>query len=80
MQDTPQNLMHSMKNKVWLATVSDETLDAKLGSLKISNMLRDHEGIHLRIIGDERPGETAVPIQANLEDVFLYHFGEGEQW
>lgn len=80
MQDTPQNLMQSMENKVWSETVTDETLDDKLGSLKISNMLRDHDGIHLRIIGDERPGETAVPVQANLEDVFLYHFGEGEQW
>ncbi len=80
MQDTPQNLMHSMKNKVWSETVNDEALDDKLGSMKISNMLRDHGGIHLRIIGDERPDETAVPVQANLEDVFLYHFGEGEQW
>lgn len=80
MQDTPQNLMHSMENKVWSETVNDEALDDKLGSMKISNMLRDHDGIHLRIIGDERPDETAVPVQANLEDVFLYHFGEGEQW
>ena len=80
MQDTPQNLMHSMENKVWSETVTDAALDDKLSSLKISNMLRDHDGIHLRIIGDERPDETAVPVQANLEDVFLYHFGEGEQW
>lgn len=80
MQDTPRRLMQSMENKVWSLTVSDEALNEKLSSLKISNMLRDHDGVHLRIIGDERPGETAVPVQANLEDVFLYHFGEGEQW
>lgn len=79
MQDTPQNLMQSMENKVWSVTVSDETLADKLDSLKISNMLRDHDGIHLRIIGAEKPDERAVPVQANLEDVFLYHFGEGEQ-
>lgn len=80
MQDTPLRLMQSMENKVWSLTVSDEALNENLSSLKISNMLRDHDGVHLRIIGDERPGETAVPVQANLEDVFLYHFGEGEQW
>lgn len=80
MQDSPQNLIHSMENKVWSETVTDEVLDDKLGSLKISNMLRDHDGIHLRIIGDERPDEMAVPVQANLEDVFLYRAGEGEQW
>lgn len=80
MQDTPRRLMQSMENKVWSLTVSDEALDESLANLKISNMLRDHDGVHLRIIGDEKPRETAVPIQANLEDVFLYHFGEGEQW
>lgn len=80
MQDTPCNLIKSMKNKVWSITVSDEVPNEKLNSLKISNMLRDNDGVHLRIIGDERPCETAVPIQANLEDLFLYHFGEGEQW
>lgn len=80
MQDTPRKLMQSMENKVWSLTVSDEALNEKLTSLKISNMLRDHEGVHLRIIGDEKPEEAAVPVQANLEDVFLYHFGEGEQW
>lgn len=80
MQDTPRRLMQSMENKVWSLTVPDETLDESLASLKISNMLRDHDGVHLRIIGDESPGETAVPVQANLEDVFLYRFGEGEQW
>ncbi|WP_397352195.1 hypothetical protein [Oscillibacter sp.] len=80
MQDTPRKLMQSMENKVWSLTVSDDALNEKLASLKISNMLRDHDGVHLRIIGDERPDEAAVPIQANLEDVFLYHFGEGEQW
>ena len=78
-QAPPRALMQSMENKVWSLTVPEELLDEKLNRLKISNMLREHDGVHLRIIGDERPPQ-AVPVQANLEDVFLYHFGEGEQW
>lgn len=79
MQAPPRTLIQSMENKVWSLTVPEEALDEKLGSLKISNMLREQDGVHLRIIGDEGP-VRAVPVQANLEDVFLYHFGEGEQW
>ncbi|MDK2813029.1 MAG: type transport system ATP-binding protein [Clostridiales bacterium] len=79
MQAPPRTLIQSMENKVWSLTVPEEALDEKLGSLKISNMLREQDGVHLRIIGDKGP-VRAVPVQANLEDVFLYHFGEGEQW
>ena len=79
MQAPPRALIQSMENKVWSLTVQEEALDEKLCSLKISNMLREQDGVHLRVIGDEKPAQ-AVPVQANLEDVFLYHFGEGEQW
>lgn len=79
-QDTPQALIESMEGKVWSVTVNNESLDSMLKSLKISNMLRDHDGVHLRVIDDRRPAEMAVNVQANLEDVFLYYMGGGEQW
>lgn len=79
-QDTPCALMAEMEGRVWSVTTDAEVPDETLGKLKISNMLRDHEGIHLRVIDDKKPGETAIPAQPNLEDVFLYHSGEGEQW
>lgn len=78
-QDNPQALMQEMDGKVWTITADDETLEERLSSLKISNMLRDQNGIHLRVIGDEKP-EGALPEKANLEDVFLYHFGGREAW
>lgn len=78
-QDTPQALINDMDGKVWSVTATDGTIDDKLSSLKISNMLRDHDDIYLRVIDDEKPDEQSIPVQPNLEDVFLYHFGEGEQ-
>jgi ABC-2 type transport system ATP-binding protein len=80
MQKAPQELINGMEGKVWSLTTDNENLDERLSTLKISNMLRNSTGIHLRIIDDEKPDEEAVPVQANLEDVFLYHFGEGGQW
>lgn len=79
-QDTPHALVEGLAGKVWTVTATDKTLDEKLHRLKISNMLRDQDDIHLRVIDDEKPDVDAVNVQANLEDVFLYYFGEGEQW
>lgn len=79
-QDAPHALVDGLAGKVWKVTASEDTLDEKLHRLKISNMLREQEEIHLRVINDEKPDIRAVNVQANLEDVFLYYFGEGEQW
>lgn len=79
-QDTPTSLVAGIEGKVWTVTATDQTIDEKLRHLKISNMMRDHNEIHLRVIADEKPEDNAVSIQGNLEDVFLYYFGEGEQW
>lgn len=79
-QDSPQALTREIEGKVWKVTVTDETMEEKLNHLKISNMMRDHNGIHLRVIDDEKPDADAVNIQPNLEDVFLYYSGDGERW
>lgn len=79
-QDSPQALAREIEGKVWTVTMTDETMEEKLNHLKISNMMRDRDGIHLRVIDDERPDAHAVNIEPNLEDVFLYYSGEGERW
>ncbi len=79
-QDTPQALIDSIDGKVWSVTATDKTIDEKLQALKISNMMRDKENIHLKIIDERKPDKSAINVKGNLEDVFLYYFGEGEQW
>ncbi len=78
-QDTPSSLISEMNGKVWSVSATDKTIDEKLKRLKISNMLRERDEIHLRVISDIKPDINAVNVQSGLEDVFLYHFGEGEQ-
>ena len=79
-QDSPQALAAGIKGKVWNLTVNDEVMDDKMSELKISNMMRDHKGIHLRVIDDIKPDSKAINVQPNLEDVFLYYSGDGERW
>ncbi len=79
-QDSPQALAKEIEGKVWTVTVTDETMGEKLNNIKISNMMRDQNGIHLRVIDDEKPDSHAVNVKPNLEDVFLYYSGDGERW
>nr|WP_275444068.1 ATP-binding cassette domain-containing protein [Lysinibacillus fusiformis] len=79
-QDSPKALISEMEKKVWKVTATDATLDEKLKYLKVSNMMRNKNEIHLRVIDDEKPDVNAINVQSNLEDVFLYYSKEDEQW
>ena len=79
-QDTPAALINGMNGKVWRVSATDQTVDEKLRQLRISNMIREHDEIRMRVIDDKKPDVSAVNVQGNLEDVFLYYFGEADQW
>ncbi|MBC5638713.1 ABC transporter ATP-binding protein [Ornithinibacillus sp. BX22] len=78
-QGSPRELTDEIKGKVWSITVTDDSLEEML-HLKISSMMRDDQGIHLRVIADKKPADHAVHVKPNLEDVFLYYSSEGEKW
>ena len=79
-QDSPDILMKEIEGKVWLVSANDNTINEKASHMKISNMFRENDRIQLRVINDQKPDENAVSVLPNLEDVFLYYNGEGEQW
>lgn len=79
-KDSPQALARGIEGKVWDVTVNDETIGDKLKHFKVSNMMRDHDGIHLRVIHDEKPVPHAINVPPNLEDVFLYYSGDDDLW
>lgn len=76
-QNSPVNLMSEIEGKVWVTEASDHDIYDKFKYHKISNMYREKEKIMLRIIADEKPDANAESSKPNLEDVFLYYFGEG---
>ncbi|CEO33392.1 hypothetical protein [Paraclostridium sordellii] len=44
---------------------------------KVSNIIRDHEHIMVRVVGDESQlidGVEVIEESPNLEDLFLYYF------
>lgn len=75
-QGTPPVLEQSIEGKVWEVTAN--AWDAVLLSdlYCISNMKQNDKKFDLRIVNDDCPLQGAKTIHPNLEDVFLYYFGE----
>ena len=73
---TSEDIIDSMPESVWISRVSKSSIDACLKRFKVSNVKNIPGGAELRIISRNQPTENAVQVDATLEDVFLYYFGE----
>lgn len=73
---TAEELIGSMEEYVWACNVSRCDVSRLMKEYKVANMKTEAHGIELRIISKECPLPDAKKTEANLEDVFLYYFGE----
>ncbi len=73
---TSEDIIDSMPESVWISRVSKSSIDVCLKRFKVSNVKTVPGGAELRIISRNQPTENAVQVDATLEDVFLYCFGE----
>lgn len=73
---TAAELIESMTESVWKCCADRKDLPDLMNRYKISNIKAGARGAELRIIAEQCPLEGAVKETANLEDVFLYYFGE----
>lgn len=76
MSGTAEEIVASMPEKVWTFTVPKAQIDAYLKAYKVANVKTVPGGAELRVLSDLRPNSGAVEVEPNLEDAFLYHFGE----
>ena len=75
----PTELCRELDGKVWALTLAEPDVPASLVHHTISNLARDENGIRLRILSETQPHPDARPVEADLEEVFLYHCGEETQ-
>ena len=73
---TSEDIITSMPESVWICRVAKNSIDACLKKYKVSNVKTIPGGAELRIISRTQPTENAIQVDATLEDVFLYYFGE----
>lgn len=75
-QGTTGMLEQSIYGKVWEVTVNYEEAMKLSDRYYISNMKQQGDCYQMRIVSDVPPMANAVKVLPNLEDVFLYYFGE----
>ena len=75
-QGSLNDVLDSMPEKVWSFVTSQAEAEKFMKQYKVSNMKTDRDGVELRIISAQPPCDYAKVLQPNLEDVFLYYFGE----
>lgn len=73
---TSKELIESMPVSVWQVVVDKSFVSSMMRKYKISNIKTESDGVEMRIISKEKPFPDARRIEASLEDVFLYYFGE----
>ena len=73
---TSNELIGSMREKVWLCRVPKNAVEKFMRVYKVANVKALPNGAELRIVSANRPTENAVEETATLEDVFLSYFGE----
>lgn len=80
LQGAVPELTRKVEGKVWEMTVSPAEAKKWRAKSTVANLRHEGRQIVLRIISDHMPGETAVPCEATLEDLYLYYFPteEGE--
>lgn len=71
-----QEILKTVEGKVWECVKPPEQAERFQQEFTVSNLKNTEDGsVVLRIVSDTRPGEDAVPISPNLEDVYLYGTG-----
>ncbi len=74
LQGSVPDLIKKAEGKVWeLAVPQEDTRKWQAGST-VANLRHEGNQVVLRIISEHMPGETAVPCEASLEDLYLYYF------
>jgi ABC-type multidrug transport system ATPase subunit len=68
---SPEELLRRVEGKVWEWVIPSADLNAARHRYLISNTARRSDGAHARVLG-EKPPDSAQPVTANLEDVYLF--------
>ncbi|KKO50737.1 ABC transporter ATP-binding protein [Paenibacillus sp. DMB20] len=75
-QDSLALLLGKLSGGVWKAKIDESQLLQLKQRFKIGNILRQPDGIEVRILAAEQPFSSAMPESPGLEDLYLHYFNE----
>lgn len=71
-----ERLLTQVRGRVWECCVRPEEAEKYQAHFSVSNLRNTEQGVRLRIVSDACPLPDAVPVDPDLEDVYLYYFRE----
>lgn len=76
----PSRLIEQMEGKVWRVPATENDLPRLQRAFQVTNIGRDEQSgeLRLRVLSDTAPTDAARPVHPNLEDSYLYLFGEAK--
>lgn len=75
-QDRLASMLGQLAGSVWKATIDESQLPQLKQRYKIGNLLRQPDGIEVRILAKDQPFSSAQPESPGLEDLYLHYFNE----
>ena len=72
----PADLLGRMEGKVWSVTVGTEHEPEFVQKFSCSNIMHLDGKSVIRLISEQRPWADAIPQTPNMEDMYLYYFGQ----
>lgn len=79
LQEPMNTVTDSIQGKVWELLVDERTAAEYSRRFSVVNLHHENNMVRLRILDETAPSENAHIVEPNLEDLFLYHFGEEVQ-
>jgi ABC-type multidrug transport system ATPase subunit len=69
---TQEGLIQKAEGRVWESVVSADKIEELQQRVIISNSMQQSDGIHVRIISNQKPMLNAIQTLPSLEDAYLY--------
>ena len=72
----PAELLRGIEGQVWSVPVREDEVQPMQEKFRVTNILKDDNGVSLRILSENKPTENAKSVSPTLEDYYLHVFGE----
>ena len=77
-QATPEKLLLAIQGKVWECDCDKTDVQKIKNQYKVSNTKAKGDQVEVRLLAAERPMDHAMPVEGNLQDLYLFLFGNEE--